>query len=364
VETDELETVLEDAGLSPYQAAAYVTALDLGTASATELAEASDVPDPRIYDVIRDLEARGYIETYEHGSLRIRAHSPAETLEDLQSKADRYEAAATEIEQRWEQPELESHAASIVKRFDTVIERARTFIREATTQIRLSARPTQIRSLRPDLEDAFERGVHVHLSVFTQPDESTDVPDESFFEGVCTEARHRRLPSPFVVLVDRSKACFSPNPLESHEYGVLVDDRIHEYIFHWYFVTCLWELADLIYTAGTDGKPSEYVDLRRYIRDIDPLLQEGATITTTVEGFHTDTGEKRTIRGTVTDVYYEGQMDSPATLAELAGKATVTLDTGDQTYTVGGWGASLEELEASVIRTESIDRGDECSDKP
>jgi hypothetical protein len=106
------------------------------------------------------------------------------------------------------------------------------------------------------------------------------------------------------------------------------------------------------------------VDLRRYIRDIDPLLQEGATITTTVEGFHTDTGEKRTIRGTVTDVYYEGQMDSPATLAELAGKATVTLDTGDQTYTVGGWGASLEELEASVIRTESIDRGDECSDKP
>ena len=78
MESDELRDVLEEAGLSPYQAKAYVALLELGTASARELVEASGVPDPRIYDVVRSLEDRGYVETYTQDNLRARAHSPAD----------------------------------------------------------------------------------------------------------------------------------------------------------------------------------------------------------------------------------------------------------------------------------------------
>lgn len=360
MDTESLKRVLKDAGLSPYQADAYVASLDLETASATELADASGVPDPRIYDVVRNLEDRGYIETYEQGTLQIRAHSPAETLDDLQSKAQRYENAAEEIEERWEQPTLESEAASIVKRFDTVIQRARMFVQDAETQIRLSASPRQFESLRPDLEAAHEDGVHIHLSIFTAPDQEADLPSESVLAGACTEARHRAIPSPFVALVDRSKACFSPNPMESNEYGVLVDGRIHEYVFHWYFLTCLWELSEQVYTSTSEGFPVHYIDIRRYIRDIDPLLHEGADITAVVHGYHTDTGEERTLRGTVTDVHYEGSTDDVATLSELAGRASLTLETGDGVYSVGGWGATLEEVEATLITTEDVGgRGEE-----
>ena len=55
MDTDELHAVLEEAGLSPYQADAYVTLLALGSASASEIATASGVPQPRIYDVLRGL---------------------------------------------------------------------------------------------------------------------------------------------------------------------------------------------------------------------------------------------------------------------------------------------------------------------
>ena len=48
-----------------------------------EVAEASDVPDPRIYDVLRDLADAGYIETYEQDLLYARAVSPEEVLDDL-----------------------------------------------------------------------------------------------------------------------------------------------------------------------------------------------------------------------------------------------------------------------------------------
>ena len=64
VNRSELISALRDAGLSPYQADAYVTILEVGAAPVTDIAEASGVPDPRIYDVLRDLEAEGYIELY------------------------------------------------------------------------------------------------------------------------------------------------------------------------------------------------------------------------------------------------------------------------------------------------------------
>ena len=69
---DELITTLQNAGFAPYQAQAYVALLELGSASAQEIATASDVPGPRIYDVLHSLEEDGYITTYEQDPLRPR----------------------------------------------------------------------------------------------------------------------------------------------------------------------------------------------------------------------------------------------------------------------------------------------------
>ena len=46
--TSELRAALEEAGLSQYQAEAYNTLLQLGAASATEIADACTVPTARI----------------------------------------------------------------------------------------------------------------------------------------------------------------------------------------------------------------------------------------------------------------------------------------------------------------------------
>ena len=52
--------VLRDAVLSKYQSQAYTALLRFGTASATELADASGVPAARISDALRDLDEKGY----------------------------------------------------------------------------------------------------------------------------------------------------------------------------------------------------------------------------------------------------------------------------------------------------------------
>jgi sugar-specific transcriptional regulator TrmB len=353
METDALVETLEDAGLSPYQANAYVALLELGTASATEIADASDVPGPRVYDVLDALAEREYVETYEEGTLRARAHSPAEVLEDLRDRADRLESAADEIEERWEQPTLESTEASIVKRFRTVVDRARLFVEEAEYRIHLSVTAAQLDRLRPALADAHDRGVAVHVLLHTDVDGEAPAPET--VAGCCTEARHRALPTPFIALIDRRNACFAPHPDAADRYGVLVNDRDHTFVFHWYFMTCLWEHATPIHTARGDTPPFEYVDLRRLVREAAPLFDAGATVTVRVDGTDLTTGDPRTVVGPVVEARSVGAPTDDDPDPTVAGQVTLLVDTDDGPVSVGGWNAVVEDVEATRIVVERID---------
>jgi sugar-specific transcriptional regulator TrmB len=358
MDDEALMSILEDAGLSPYQAEAYVALLDLGTASATDIADACDVPDPRIYDVLRDLESKGYIETFQQDSLTARAHDPDEVLEDLRSRSSRYLDAAEDIEDRWNQPEITDHEVSIVKRFETVENRARDLVESADDQIQLGVDTERFYALKPALESAFERGVNIKLSICTEP--GGEVPDAADIEGTCTEARHRDIPSPFLVLVDRRWTCFAPHHRSVNEYGILVNDRTHTYLFHWFFLTCLWEIWETVYTVRTAETPTTYVDLRHVVRDLEPLLNEDATIEVTVVGYETDTNDPVERTGTVVDVDYTGSSigrQEPVPLAQLAGRISLTLEADGETYEIGGWGAVLEEIEATEITVSDVRYG-------
>jgi sugar-specific transcriptional regulator TrmB len=350
MDDDELTATLEDAGLSPYQAEAYVALLGLGTASATDIADASEVPDPRIYDVLRDLESKGYIETFQQDSLTARAHDPQGVLEDLRSQSSKYLDAVAAIEKRWNEPEMSDHEVSIVKRFDTVLKRAKELIGAADQQIQLGVDTEQFRALRSELVAAHDRGVNIKLSICTNPDD--DIPDQSKIEGACTETRHRDIPSPFLVLVDRRWTCFAPHRQSVNEYGVLVNDRTHTYLFHWFFLTCLWEIWETVYTVRTPETPTTYVDLRHAVRDLEPILAKGATVEATVQGYETDPKEPVALAGQVGNIDYTGSSmgrQDPVPLAQLAGRINLTLEADGRQYDIGGWGAVIETIEATEI---------------
>jgi len=331
----------------------YATLLELGTASATEIADESGVPGPRIYDVLRSLADRGYAETYEQDTLQARAHDPDEVLADLRNRADQFEAAAEEIETRWEQPEIKHNKVSIVKRFQTVVDRTRQFIEAATHQIHLSVSADDIETLRPALQEAHDRGVAVHISLYTADGER--LPTADTFEGIAREVRARRLPSPFVALVDRQQTCFFHHPDAVDQYGILVDDRTHSYVFHWYFLASLWEHCETIYTERPADLPIEYVDIRRLVADIAPVVSDGITLAVSVEGHDTDTGERVSCTGTVTDTEYATSTDTADSHSQVAGQATLYVETDDGELSVGGWGAIIEDVEATRIVVEDAD---------
>jgi len=350
----ELTDILEDAGLSPYQAEAYVTVLELGSASATDIAEASDVPDPRIYDVLRDLEKMGYIETYEQDSLQARAYSPERVLADLRNRAEQFEEAADEIERRWEEPTMDTHTVSFVKRIDTVLEKAESIIRNAESQIQVAGSVEQFRWLEPALRKASENDVHVRMALYAGEDES--LPEVSEVAAVATEVRYRPIPIPFIALIDRTATCFAPHNLSMNRYGIIVEDRTHAYVFHWFFMAGIWESTQTLYIDDDKSLPRVYVDVRNCIRDIHPLLSDGARIRATVEGIDTDRGTEATLSGEIADVKYPRSEESTGELpfVYLGGQATIVLDVGDDVVDIGGWGAVIEDYEATRITVSDI----------
>ncbi|SNZ12453.1 transcriptional regulator [Natronoarchaeum philippinense] len=351
MDEQELRAGLQEAGLSQYEADAYLAVLERGTAPAVKIAEQTGIPKSRIYDVLEDLEREDYVETFEQDSaLSARPRDPSEVMADLQQRANRLATTAEAIEDRWERPEISGHKITIVKRFDSVIEQFRAAAEEATNRIQIAVSPSQFEAVRPALADAVDRGVFVKLTLATGLEDPHAVEDIAFAD-VATEARHRTLPAPFTALVDRTHTFFSSESHPSDQYGIIIDDQTLTYVFHWYFQSALWGTWQPVYDAVDDGIKREYVDIRECVQDIAPIVNDGTTIPATVNGFDIRTGEEVTLSGEITEIISAGMPDTDGslTLTQLAGQATLVLESDGREYGIGGRGATLEDVEARRI---------------
>ncbi|WP_096392966.1 TrmB family transcriptional regulator [Halorubrum trapanicum] len=363
MDTEELLETLQAADLSYYQANAYVTLLELGTASATEVAQASDVPDARIYDVLRDLDDFGYVELYEQETFQARATDPETIVSGLTDRAAALESAAGEIEERFERPTLDTQTVSIVKRFDTVLEAARTFVRDADTQIHATLTPDQFDALRGDLADARDRGVTVNVTMLAL---DGDGPlDDADYEGAVSVAHRLSRPAPFVLTSDLRRTAFAPNPAAVEDYGLILRNRSFTYVFFWHFLLFMWLPSPVAYEADAAG-PKRYADIRQFLLENRDRIRGDEPFHVEIEGRETDSDRSVTVSGEVVDAENlsegDGGEDRAPSVLALTGTASMIVDDGERRWTVGGWGATYEEVEANRIRVTGV--GAELGSEP
>jgi hypothetical protein len=191
--------------------------------------------------------------------------------------------------------------------------------------------------------------------VFTSGDDES-LPDAEDVASVCTEARHRRLPSPFVTVTDRTTVCFAPHAGSTNEYGLIVDDRTHAYVFLWFFLTTQWDIWEPFYAGDERGVETEYLDVRHCVRDVEPLLDAGRTVRVRVEGIDTGSGAPVTVEGTAREVVVDPEYGGPDArpLVTYGGRVALVLETDSGSVEVGGWGALVEDIEAHRLRVLSV----------
>ncbi|POG54257.1 TrmB family transcriptional regulator [Haloferax marisrubri] len=361
MDTIELRETLEKTGLTQYEADAYITIVELGSAPATEISNACDVPQARIYDVLRNLERKGHIETYEEGSLHARAHDPEEVVDSLTSFADTAKSAASEIQERWERPTVQNHRVSVLRPLSSIYDRVQETVEKANNEVQIAVTLEQYRKVKEVLAAAHERGVVVKLAITPAVDDDPLPSKLNFdFDGIATEVRVRELPTPLVVISDRMHVCYAPEEAAhpSQEYGILVNDYSLSRMFDWYFQTALWETWQPTYSEHDGGVSSIYTDARECIDDIAPVLQAGGTVILSVQGQRRDDGSAVELTGRVSDLDYVVSPEEGKLLSSFAEPATITLETPEETLTVGGWGALIEDIEGRRFIVEAIESPD------
>jgi len=348
-DADELEAALVDAGFSRYEAEAYLGLLRLRDASVSELTEVCSVPRSRLYDVLRNLEEGGYVETYEQDTLRARIANVSSVVEELRTRATDLSEAAEGLEDRWERPQFQTTDISVFQTYTAAVSEAVELVEDADYVVQVCASPGEILEIGDALERAVDRGVTVRLSVTDDPDAavSDDLPD--LFPDITTEVRQCEATMPFVALVDGFVVVFAVSNKWDGEYGLVVDDTTLSSIAHWFFQIQLWEPWDTLYSTAI-GRPTTYTSVRELIRDIETLHSDDETVLVRVEGIDMRRHQAIEIEGEIVGVdYTDVYGDRDATFANQFIRATLRVRTDDDEYTVGGYGAVVEDVRAVQV---------------
>jgi sugar-specific transcriptional regulator TrmB len=160
--------LLQDAGMSGYEAKAYVALLAHGAQmNGYEVAKTSGVPRSTVYETLSKLVARGaaFEVKGESGAVGYVA-LPAEALigrlrREISGTIDGLAAVLPTIARP---PEI--RVVTHVQGLPGVLERATDVVEGARMSLLVSVWPDEAEALRPSLERAVERGVDVSILVF------------------------------------------------------------------------------------------------------------------------------------------------------------------------------------------------------
>lgn len=352
---DSLKATLIDAGFSQYEADVYLSVLELKDASVTDIAETSPVPRSRVYGVLRDLERQGDVQTYEGDSLRARINDPSTVVDKLTEKSERLSEAAAGIDEIWEQPQVRQNTVRVFRNHNATIDEARNRLSEAETIVHLAVSPDELDALRDMLVAVRNRDVIVRIALHEGYDELADPMELAVpYSTVASEVRFCDSLLPFIALIDGDLSLFGIQSRHGSEYGIVIDDHILSSILHWYFQIQLWEPWDAVY-ASSEHDEITYISIREFIRDVESVREWDERVVVRVEGIETFSGNQVTITGTVDDIVYTDSSvadDQPFSQPFLQAAIVVSDDT--DIYTIGGYGAILEDVRALRITIRSM----------
>ena len=342
--TDDLQRTLERVGerltLGEYEIEAYLAVLEHGELTASEVAEATGVPQPRVYDTARGLAERGLVELRESRPMKVVAVDPEEAFGDVESSLVDLVAS---LSARYTAPARETEAVTLVTSRATILRHLREVIESAEYELLVSLTPDLLRRFRDPLAEAVERGASVELVV--APADRAPSPESFDYEAVATSARVRRgITTPVVAVADGTYSVYTTQDAlreELDRYGVIFDRSALGFLVSGFFGTVIWTTADpLVAVERPAAFPRTYATIRRAVKDL-AAADEGDH-RARVEGRRVETGTPTVVEGPVTAVEYDPNEEV----------ASFTVDGADGPTTVGGRVAAIEDVEAHEIRIE------------
>ena len=339
--TDDLRGTLDHVGdrfnLGEYEIDAYLAVLEHGELTASDIADRTDIPQPRVYDTVRSLSDRGLVELRESRPMKIVAVDPDDAFGDLRSS---FTEMVDELEARYTAPTRETEAVSLVKSRSTILRYLEEVIGGAEYELAVSLTPGLLRRFRDDLAAKVAEGVSVDLLV--TPASKAPDPDEFDYLEVSTIARARRgITTPILAVADGEYSVYATQDAlrdDRERYGVIFNRSALGFLVSGFFGTVLWTTAETLATNAAERPfPRRYASIRRAVKDVKEFGE--GDFYAAVEGRDIETGEAVTVRGRVVDLAFE----------ESEEVASLVVETTSGRVEIGGRVAALEDVEGQEI---------------
>ena len=341
--SEELRGTLERVGrrfdFGEYESEAYLVILEHGRLTAAEIADHTDIPQPRVYDTVRSLADNGLVELRESRPMQVLAVDPEEAFEGIRDSLDELveDLAAT-----YTQPARDSEAVSLIKSRSTILRYLGEVIESADYELVISLTPALVDRFEEALAERREAGVTIELLV--SPAEDVPSPEEYDYTRIATATRARRgVTTPVVAVADGTYSVYATQEAlrdDRDRYGVIFNRSELGFLVSGFLNTVVWTSARQLATADREGFPRRYATIRRCVEDLrDGVGEEVGTFYASVRGRDVVTGERRQVSGRVVDVSVGRNRET----------AAMTLESDGELVDVGGQVAALEDVEAHEI---------------
>lgn len=321
--------------LSNYELSIYLTVLQHGKLTASEISEKAGVPQPRVYDTTRDLADQGLIELRDSRPIEALAINPEKTFEDTSS---RLQELITDLNKKYEAPSRETEAVALISSRQTILRYLEEIIDQAEYELALSLTPEILAQFEDALKSKVDSNVIVDLLV--SPSAELPSADEYDYAQVSTIARKRRgVTTPMVAVADGSYSMFTTRTAlqTNDEYGVIFNRSELGFLVLGFLNTVIWPSSATLNKSEPDSLfPRRYATVRRCVRDI---KDSDHALYATVRGRDVETGDYCQVSGKVIK----------STLGRNNETAAITLDTENKQLDIGGQVATFEDIEAHQI---------------
>ncbi|WP_300455254.1 helix-turn-helix domain-containing protein [Desulfobacula sp.] len=163
---------LKDLGFSQYEAACYMALVSHHPVNGSQLSKISGIARSRIYDVLRNLIAKGYVMDINGGQ-----YAPLpfdELIRRLKRSFDNNIAAFEELIEKVSQTDAVEYVWTLTG-YETVMEKAMEMIKSAMVEIYVRLFPKANRHLDPYLTHADKRGVKIRYVAMGEIEKKFDV---------------------------------------------------------------------------------------------------------------------------------------------------------------------------------------------
>lgn len=333
-----MERVGDRFNLGEYEIDAYLAVLEHGQLTAGEIADYTEIPQPRVYDTVRSLSDRGLVELRESRPMTVVAIDPGESFADV---TDALEAMVSQLESRYTAPARETEAVSLVKSRSTILRYFEEVIDDADYELTLSLTPDLLQRFEAHLAETSEAGVAIELLV--TPDAEAPPVDQFDYGRLCRVARTRRgITTPVMAVADGQFSIYATQDAlrdDQDRYGVIFNRSALGFLVSGFFGTVLWTTCErtLYEDDAVTEFPRRYASIRRCVKDL--RGRDGAFFAS-IEGRDVEHGTPRVVQGRIADIVFDES-------EEVAG-LRVRTDDGD--VRVGGLVAAYEDVEAHEIR--------------